>query len=206
MNSLSAGVCCLCVFSCAGEQLHVFLRCCCKMTKPWHLQGNGDAGRCLKGSKRSKRADGRIGAKPHSFPRVSEPVLQTPGKLVSFSGYFWKVCWPQCWHKWILEFKRIKMPFPVLLEWLQRSQGWYSESDGYWCKWRAHEFGFFFFPTPFFSSPLNSAAGSKTSIVTPSFMGALCLQSIGSWLIFNSSESKCDAANSLYAKIFIVLL
>lgn len=38
INSLSGGICWLCVFTCAGEQLHVFLRCCCKMPKPWHLQ------------------------------------------------------------------------------------------------------------------------------------------------------------------------
>lgn len=44
----------------------------------------------------------------------------------------------------------------VLLEWLQGSQGWYSESDGSLCKWGAHELVWVFFETPYFSSPLNS--------------------------------------------------
>lgn len=87
-----------------------------KALTPPSRQRNGDARRCLKGSKWSKRADGRTGAKPRSFPRVSEPVLQTPGKLVGFWGYFWEVC---CWHKWLLGFRTIKMQL----------QGWSCLSD-----------------------------------------------------------------------------
>lgn len=34
INSLSGGIFWLCVFTSAGEQLHMFLRCCSKMTKP----------------------------------------------------------------------------------------------------------------------------------------------------------------------------
>lgn len=108
INSLSGGICWLCVFTCRWTTPRVpeVLLQNAKALTPPSRQRNGDARRCLKGSKWSKRADGRTGAKPRSFPRVSEPVLQTPGKLVGFWGYFWEVC---CWHKWLLGFRTIKM-------------------------------------------------------------------------------------------------